>query len=258
MTESFTSNDLQTLFAFPFKDPQWKNKFLIGFLLMLAGYVIPIVPFMLVYGYCAQIMRRIIVEGGQAFLPAWDDWNGLFRDGVKLFGVTFVFNLPVLLLFCGGYGLFITVMVGTGLAADMPSTGETGPALVEVLPFFGTLTWLVMMGLGMLAGLAVTIVLPVISAHVVATGEFGAAYRVREWWAIFRANLGGYLFSYVLIMGAWMVLTFVVQLLYFTVVLCCLTPFVLIAAVFYLMVIGSVLFAEAYRAGVQKLALPAA
>jgi hypothetical protein len=51
-----------------------------------------------------------------------------------------------------------------------------------------------------------------------------------------------------------MALGFVLQILYVTVILCCLAPFVMAFMTLYAMIIGSVLFAEAYRTGVEKLA----
>jgi hypothetical protein len=107
----------------------------------------------------------------------------------------------------------------------------------------------------MLTGL---VIVPVAAGHVIATNQFGAAFRVREWWSIFRANLSGYLITYVLILGFWMALSFAIQILYFTVIFCCLLPFVMAFVMMYVMIIASVLFAQAYEAGVKKLALPAA
>src|SRR3546814_6276942 len=69
----YTTLFRSTLAKFTFTDPQWKNKFLIGGLLTLAGYALPILPLLFVYGYCAQIMRRIIIEKGEPYLPEWQD-----------------------------------------------------------------------------------------------------------------------------------------------------------------------------------------
>src|SRR6185503_7118827 len=97
MTTSFTTDNLQTLAKFPFTDPQWKNKFLIGGLLTLAGYAFPLLPLLFVYGYCAQIMRRIIVEKGEPYLPEWQDWGKFLLDGLKLGGVGLIYILPGLI-----------------------------------------------------------------------------------------------------------------------------------------------------------------
>lgn len=254
MSNSFTTDELQALIKFPFRDPQWKAKFLIGSLFILAGYIILWIPMIFVYGYCAQIMRRIIVEKGEPFLPDWDDWGKLFTDGLKLLGVTFIYSLPFFLLFCGGYGLFMGTMMWS---AEIPRGTDPASSLIWVPPFIGMIAWMGSFGLGMIVGLVIGVILPVAIGHVVATNEFAAAFRVREWWAIFKANLAGYLIAYALILGIWMVLSFAMQILYFTIVLCCLVPFVTIFVVMYMMVIGSVLFAQAYREGIERLASPA-
>ncbi len=84
MRQSFTSQDLQALFAFPFKDPEWQQKALIGSLLVLLGFVIPIVPTIFLMGYLAQIMKGIIRTNRKPFLPKWDDWGKFFNDGWNL------------------------------------------------------------------------------------------------------------------------------------------------------------------------------
>jgi len=82
-TQSFTTDNLKALLTFPFEDDDWKNKFLIGSLIVFAGFAIPLIPFFFLYGYMMQIMRHIIVEKGKPFLPKWDDWGKLFVDGAK-------------------------------------------------------------------------------------------------------------------------------------------------------------------------------
>ncbi len=252
MTTSFTSDELQALAKFPFQDAQWKTKFLIGCLFILAGYVIPWLPLIFVYGYCAQIMRRIIVEKGVPSLPNWDNWGQLVTDGLKLFGVSLIYSLPFFVLFCGGFGLFFATM---SLAETVPGEAETVSPSMWAPPLIGMIVWFGSFGLGMILALVVGIVLPVAIGHMIATNKFAAAFRIREWWAIFRANLAGYLLAYVLILGCWMVLSFAMQILYFTVVLCCLVPFIMTFLVMYTMIIGSVLFAQAYQAGVEQLAV---
>jgi hypothetical protein len=98
------------------------------------------------------------------------------------------------------------------------------------------------------------VILPVAAGHMIATHDFGAAFRVREWWPIFKANLAGFLIAYALLFGVAMALNLAMQVLYFTIILCCLVPFIMVGATMYLIVIGSVLFGQAYRIGVENLA----
>mgnify|MGYP000973167878 FL=1 len=62
MQATFTTECIQATFTYPFKDPEGVKKLLIGSLLMLIGMFFPPVM-ILMYGYAAQAMRRIIIKG---------------------------------------------------------------------------------------------------------------------------------------------------------------------------------------------------
>jgi len=146
-------------------------------------------------------------------------------------------------------------VIGAGAASE--SMPRDSAPLTALVPLVGMVSWLGGFGLGMVLMLIGLAFLPVAVGHVIATDQFSAAFRVREWWPIFRANLSGYVITYVLMFGFWMVLSFAIQILYFTIIFCCLLPFVMAFIMMYFMIIASILFAQAYRVGVQKLALPA-
>jgi hypothetical protein len=254
MAQSFTTDELKALFAFPFQLPDWKNKFLIGSLLTLAGYAVPVVPFVFIYGYAAQIMRRIIIEQGEPFLPEWDDWGKLFTDGLKITGASLIYMLPLVVVALAGYGVFLlTVFVPLFVTGE--SSGSEPVSPLAVLPVVGAVGWIAFMGIAMLFGLIISLFLPAAIGHVIATDQFAAAFRLGEVWAIFRANLTGFLVSYALLIGFWLVLGVVFQILYLTIIFCCLYPFVVAPLVMYTTIIWSVLFARAYRTGVETLAL---
>ena len=85
------------LFRFPLDDPRWKNKAVIGGLLVLLGsFIYPL--FLPVYGYAVRIMRQTI-EGRQASLPEWDDWGELWLDGLRYFAVILGYLLPVFIIY---------------------------------------------------------------------------------------------------------------------------------------------------------------
>ncbi|MBN1218489.1 MAG: DUF4013 domain-containing protein [Anaerolineae bacterium] len=255
-TQSLTTDQLQALLAFPFKDENWKNKFLIGSLVVLAGFVIPIIPFAFVYGYMVRIMRGIIVAKAEPHLPEWDDWGQLLVDGFKLFGVVLIYMLPIILLYFIGFGLTFLgpLLSGLGMAMAGEDGGETVGMAMGVVTMLSLIGSFVVWGVTMLLALTIGMVMPAIFGHVVATDEFGAAFRIKEWWAIFRANLGGFLIAYLVIMLASMVLSSVLTLLYCTVILCCLTPVITAPITMYLTVIYGAIFGQAYRGGVEKLA----
>jgi hypothetical protein len=255
MTQSSTSTDLKEMLTFPFQDPNWKNKFLIGSLITLAGFIIPFVPVLLLYGYTMQIMRPIIVEQGKPFLPEWDKWDKLLFDGVKLFGVVFIYMLPfMILLFVGMSFFFVPVAAGIPLMEGLEEGGDGAAGIIlTIVTVVSILGAMVLIGLGTILAVAVGVVMPAVVGHIVATDEFGAAFRVREWWPIFRANLAGFLLAYVMVMVASIVLSSGLMVIYVTVILCCLIPIIMGPVTMYLLAIYGALFGQAYRDGVQKL-----
>jgi Protein of unknown function (DUF4013) len=249
--QSFTYADLQYLFTFPFRDSQWKNKLLIGGLISLAGFVFPIIPWIFLYGYAAQIMRRIIVENGEPGLPEWGDWNQLFIDGLRLGGVVFIVLMPLILFLLSGYGLMVLpqLFVGFRLADDQALT----PTL-EILPLLGMVVSWAVFGLGMIGGVTIGVILPAAQGHLIATNQFAAAFRIKEWWQIFRANLAGFIIAYIIMTGATFLVGVAFQILYFTIIFCCFMPFVLSAFTIYQITVWHTLIAQTYRTGVVKLA----
>ncbi len=255
MANSLSTNSLQSLLEFPFKQPKGTEKLVIGAALTLLSFAIPILPSLVVAGYHAAIGRRAI-RTGELVMPEWDDWSGFLLDGLKVAGVTLVFMAPAIAAFFLGYG----GMMATSLGAAFVEDG--GPAeIVPLMPvlLLGSFGGIALFGVGMLLLLAAAAFLPPALAHVVATGSFAAAFRVREWGAILRANPGGFVLGYIILMGVSFVGTFAIQILQLTIILCCLVPLALAAYSMYMGTVGSALFGQVYREGVAKLqAAPAA
>lgn len=254
MTRKFTTTSLQDLFSFPFKDPDWKNKFLIGSLISLAGYIIPIIPFLIVYGYGAEIMRRITVRHEAPSLPEWDDWSKYLIDGLRLFGLGFVYMLPVILLFVGGYALMLAGIFIPGLAAETAGAdSDAVGALMGLGSIAGTVGFIALFGVGMVLTLGLSFLLPAAANHLIAKDEFAAGFRFKEWWPIFRANIAGFLISYLILMAVGMVLGFAVQIVYLTIICCCLVPFLSAPITMYIVTVGSAMLAQAYQEGESNL-----
>ena len=108
------------------------------------------------------------------------------------------------------------------------------------------------MGIGFVLMLLLSVLLPSALGHLVAKEQFSAAFRAREWWPIFRANLSGFLLSYLLLFGAVYVFSFAIQILYLTIILCFLLPFVMAFFGTYLGFVSSALIGQAYGVGVEK------
>ncbi len=250
-----TPSSLITAYKYPFADPRWFQKMLVGALLILASMIIWLIPSVFVAGYLYRIARRIINEDGQAALPEWDDWGKLFVDGIKLVGISFIYSLPMLICFLVAYAMIFIPYIG--MFASMFDNLQGMPTY-GLDPEFPTSMFLVflmypIMGLGILLSLVTGILLPPAINHAIARGSFGAAFRVFDWWKIFRANLGGFMIAYLITLGNLAVLYIILYVLMMTVVLCCLYPFIMVALSIYLGVISFKLYADAYRAGLEKL-----
>ena len=255
MTQSMTIASLEEILAFPFRDKDWQNKFLIGSLIVLSSFVIPILPLFLVYGYGVRIARRIIKGDGELHTPAWDDWSGLFVDGAKIMGVSLVYGLPLMIIAFAGQGMLIAASTVPAIVTESPGADPTmGLVVLSALLAIGGLA---ASGLTILLSLAMGMFVPPAIGHVIATDEFGAAFRVREWWRVFRANVGGFLLVMAIVFGIGMALVMILQILYITVCLCCLVPLLTGPISFYTAQVSFALYGRAYRAGAQSLAAQA-
>jgi hypothetical protein len=256
-TQSFTTDNLKELLAFPFQDDDWKNKFLIGSLIVIAGFAIPVIPFFFLYGYMMQIMHHIIVEKGKPFLPKWDDWGKLFVDGAKLVGVVLIYMLPIMVLMTIGFFImFFLPMLGIPVAIiGGEENPEAAGAMMGILSIVSMVAFFVVFGIGMIISLAIGVVMPTVMGHVAATGDFGAAFRLKEWWAIFKANVAGFLLAYLIVFAVSMVLNSILGFLYCTIILCCIVPFLTAPVTLYTVIISGALFGEAYREGAEKVGL---
>lgn len=247
MEQSFTTETLSELFGYPFKDPKWVSKILIGSFLMFFGFLI--LPIFFIYGYFFEILKGA-VAGAEPTLPEWDQWERKFIGGAKLFAAIFIYLLPFIVLIILAYVLIFAGSFGAEFATY---SGDPNSFLWPIAALFGSFAGIVLFAISMLLGIAAGLVLPVVMGHVVAKDEFMAAFRVGEWWKIFRANTSGFLISYLIVIGSILLMNFATQILNMTVILCCLTPFISGAFSFYLMTVANVLFGQAYRIGVQNL-----
>ncbi|MBU4001843.1 MAG: DUF4013 domain-containing protein, partial [Proteobacteria bacterium] len=73
-------SNLGEILTFPFNSAESRKNFLLGCLVMLATFFIPLLPSIIAYGYIAKIIRKV-AEGEAPSMPAWDDLNEMFIDG---------------------------------------------------------------------------------------------------------------------------------------------------------------------------------
>jgi hypothetical protein len=252
-----TTGSLKTLFKFPFQGPEWQSRFIIGAALIFASMALPIplirwIPWVIVSGYALQILRQAVV--GQApSLPAWDDWGKLATDGLRSFAVTLVYMLPATIVFFGGMGLYF--VASFAIPFLMQAADNEGIVMLGLFFMFGSMA---IMFLSMFIGWVLLILgvvpLPVARAHFAARDRVAAAFNVRQWWSILRANVMGYLVAFVVTAGLGAVLYIAFILAYLSVIFCCLIPFLVAPIGFYVWLVSAALFGQTYHEGATLLA----
>ena len=166
MTQSFTTQSLQKVLGYPFRDPEWKNKLLIASALVLAGSFIPLVPLIFVYGYGAEIMRRVIVSGEEPGLPVWEDWGRLALDGLKWWGVSLIYALPALAVGLVGMGVCF------GFSWMPLWMGSEPPLEAVAAPMAAMAVGAAALGLSSILSLAAGLLTPPAFGHVLATAPY--------------------------------------------------------------------------------------
>jgi hypothetical protein len=241
-------NNLQEILFFPVKDGDSRTKLLVAAALSLASMFIPILPWIFVLGYAGEIMRQVIIRKETPHMPEWN-WGENFSLGGKLFGVHFIYSLPAALPMIVGY----MMMIVPAILLD-PEISGGNPVIAPEWLILGTFGGMALFSLGMLLSLLLWVALPPALSHAAAQDSFAAGFQIRAWWKVYRANLGGFILALVISGGLYMVMIFAIQILYLTLILCILAPFLMMFALTYLTLVAFALFAQAYKDGQEKLA----
>lgn len=237
--------DISHYLNYPFKGPEAQKNFLIGSLLTLAGFIIPLLPFFILYGYLAQIVQKVL-DGEEASMPAWDNWEKLLKDGLRFYGVRMVFALPILILI---FGLLIVYFAGFFFVSSQNHPSD-GLIAILFVTFFAAICLLIPVGF------IISILAYPAGVHAVSRKRFLAGFKIGEWWPILRRNLGGFMIAIAALYVVSFLTNLVLQVLYITVVLACLAPVLMPAIVFYLLLVVEPMAAQAYREGREKLSQP--
>lgn len=238
----FFGIDLNQIFSFPFKDSDSRRHFLIGSLVSLAAFIIPILPFFVLYGYAIRIVKQIMNDESPHMVP-WDDWSGMFKDGAKMFGVRIIYSIPIMIL---TIPLFLSMIGMPIFMGSMNSSDMEALIPIFMLVIFGTMCILIPLSFPLV------IIIPAAEMHVVEKDEFAAGFRIREWWPILRANLGGFIAAFAIFYLATMAMSLVAQIIGATLIFACLLPFLLPAVTMYSSLIMYTTIAQAYKAGRNK------
>lgn len=248
-----TTTRLKDIFRFPFHGPDWQKRFLIGIGLMLANFLVPILPSLFVVGYTLRVMRQA-AEGKEPALPEWDDWGQLALDGLQVMLVRIAYLLPGMLILFAGMGAYF---MGSMILPLLMATMEEGGQFMVVFPlllFFLMGVMFLSMAAGWLLMILGAVPLPTVIAHFAVKKEFGAAFQIREWWPILRRNWMGYFVAWVVMAGLFTVIYIAIILAYYTMVLCFLVPLIALPAGFYMLLVGAAIFGQTYGEGREMVA----
>jgi len=243
--------NLSDLLIFPFRDSESRKYFLIGCLIYLVAFVIPILPWLVASGYSAALIRQVL-NGEQPHLVPWDNWEAMLKDGARLVGIRLLYSSPLLLLFVPLVLFSFSLMLYPAFAQHGDSQSLGAAYLIFML---------VMTGLSVLImplSLAIGLLVPAAEIHVIAKDDFSAGLQFREWWPIFKKNWGGFVVALGIFYAVMLVAGMAMQFLFLTIVLICLLPFFIPAMSMYFTIIQYVAFTQAYKDGQDRLSIEAA
>lgn len=243
---------LRELLRFPLKDAEWRNKFLVGSVLVFLNFIIPLVPMLAVGGYCLKVMRQG-VRGEEPALPEWDEWGDLIMEGLKGAALILAYLAPGYLIMIGGiilltFGQFLIVPISAAFA----SSGDPEAVLSSILATlgftFGTIALqFILMAVALIVLLLGLVPLPLALGHYLHEGEVSAGLRLREIWGLVKVNKAGFVAAWVIYLGLAYTLSLPIIFTYFTLVLICLMPVLIAPVTFYVYVIGAAAFGQHYR-----------
>lgn len=248
MSEAITTTSLKSIFRFPFHGRDWLSRFVIGVALTFANFIVPIIPSLFVGGYTLRVMRRVI-QGEEPSLPAWEDWGGLFKDGLRQWLISLVYLLPGTLIYFGGTLLYFVVAFSFPFLAVF-TKDQRGLVLFPLLFLVSIAVLFLSISLGSLLLILGAIPLPVATAHFVACDQVGAAFRVREWFRLLWANKLGYMIAFVIVAGLIAIIYIATMLTVYTFILWPLMYLIALPFGFYLSLVSAVVFGQTYRESV--------
>jgi len=257
MTESLSTQSLRSAFVFPFQSKDWLSRFVIGVVLLFAGMIIPVIPVVFVYGYMIEVMRQSI-QSEALVLPEWTNWGRLFKDGLRSLAVILVFLGPAIVIFLLGILIYFTTVVGSIALTPDPSSNSALEGYAVLLMMGGMGVFFLSMFVSWFLLFAGAVPLPAAIAHFTARDKLSAAFHVREWTAIIRADKLGYFIAWVAALGLMSLIYLGFMLMYFTFIFCFVAYFIAIPVGFYMMLVSTVIFGQFYREGASKVNVKAA
>jgi len=142
--------------SYPMQGDQWIGRILIGGVIVFFAFLL--LPIFFFQGYLLRVLGSTV--RGEPEPPAWEDWGGLFVDGLKATAVTFIYAFVPVAVF----GVLSLFLFGLGGAA-----GDSGGGLIAG---FGLLTLLLAIPVMFL----VYYLVPAALANMAVEGSIGSAF----------------------------------------------------------------------------------
>jgi len=167
--------DIGRSFTYITQDQGWIKKVLLGGVITL----IPIVGPLFAFGYVLETMKNTIAEQ-EIPLPEIGDFGGKLVEGLKVWVISFVYALPLILFsVCAQSGNFAPV-IAENVDPDMADVLTTVSIGVSACCGCLLLLYAILMGL----------LLPFAWGKYIEAGQFGAAFRLGEIFEMLKSNVG--------------------------------------------------------------------
>lgn len=186
--------DIGKSFTYMFDDPQWLTKLGVGALMAM----VPIANFATM-GYGVDIIRKVSHNDPNP-LPTWDDFSQKLINGLTLFAVILIYNLPVLLLSCASMFLVMLPAMASG-----SSSRDAEQVLASVMGAGMLLTFCLIF----LYVLAFSFFFPAVQLHFARVGTFGACFQVGAILNIITTYMSDYIVAWLISIGVIFIASFV-------------------------------------------------
>lgn len=168
--------NIEKAFRFPFEDKQWISKLGLGAIVT----IVPILNFAW-SGYLVDILRNMMNNTAEP-LPAWDNLEKKFSDGLILFAASLVYASPILILMC----LPLSIMAFSGLFSGNGNMDDFGRAISGA----GGVLFSGLLCLVFLYAIALSVIYPAVLVLFSREGTFASCFKLREAFDMISRNAG--------------------------------------------------------------------
>jgi hypothetical protein len=190
--------DIGSAFSFVFDDEEWLKKLAIGggialgSMILLPALGLGLILLLPLLGYALEVLKNVR-DGQPRPLPEWTDFGGFFKTGLAIFGISFIYNIPALILSCAA-----------GTANSLPELMELDSDAAGVIAIAATCLYCVQT----LVSILTNAIVPAAWIRYAQFGTFGSAFQFGEVFGFITANLGDYIIAILLSWVAGFIATF--------------------------------------------------